>query len=100
MNIYVGNLAASTTQEDLKAAFEVYGAISSAKIIKDFETGISRGFGFVEMNQAEGTKAIAGLNGSELDVNVLIVNEAYEKRNNNNRRFNNNRRSEYDNRRF
>ncbi len=99
MNIYVGNLSASTTEEEVKAAFENYGAVNSTKIIKDFETGVSRGFGFVDMSQNDGAKAIEGLNGSDLNGNAITVNEAYERRNNNrssnygyNRNQNNNRR--------
>jgi len=83
MNIYVGNLSASTTEEEVKAAFENYGTVNSTKIIKDFETGASRGFGFIDMSQTDGAKAIEGLNGSDLNGNAIIVNEAYERRNNN-----------------
>ena len=77
MNIYVGNLSAKTTEEELHEAFESFGDVDSAKIIKDNLTGRSRGFGFVEMpNQDQAQAAIAGLNGKELGGSPLTVNEA------------------------
>jgi len=77
MNIYVGNLSAKTTEEELREAFESFGDVDSAKIIKDNLTGRSRGFGFVEMpNQDQAQAAIAGLNGKELGGSPLTVNEA------------------------
>lgn len=77
MNIYVGNLAPKTSEEELRQAFEAFGEVDSAKIIKDNFTGKSRGFGFVEMrDQAQAQAAIAGLNGKELDGSALTVNEA------------------------
>ena len=79
MNIYVGNLTSTTTEEDLKEAFGTHGQINSVKIIKDFETGQSRGFGFVDMAQNEGKAAIESLNGSDLNGNSIVVNEAYER---------------------
>jgi RNA recognition motif-containing protein len=78
MNIYVGNLN-SATEEDLKEIFGEYGQVSSVKIVKDFETGRSRGFGFVEMSQTDGKKAIEELNDSKLNGYTLIVNEARER---------------------
>lgn len=81
MNIYVGNLTAATTEEDLKEAFGSFGQINSVKIIKDFDTGQSKGFGFVDMAQTAGKSAIDSLNGSEINGNSIIVNEAYERRN-------------------
>lgn len=83
MNIYVSNLASNVTEEDLKELFSEYGHIDSAKVIKDFETGRSRGFGFVEMSQSSGQKAIETLNGTEFNGMPLSVSEAREKRNNN-----------------
>ena len=60
MKIYVGNLSFKATDDDLRAAFEPYGEVVSARVIKDKETGRSRGFGFVEMpNQEQGNDAIA-----------------------------------------
>ena len=77
MNIYVGNLNWRTTEAELQEAFEAYGQVSSAKIVKDRETGQSRGFGFVEMpNDAEGQQAIDALNGADLGGRPLKVNVA------------------------
>src|SRR5208337_520558 len=77
MNIYVGNLSGKTTEEELREAFESFGDVDTAKIIKDNITGRSRGFGFVEMpNQDQAQAAIAAMNGKELDGSALTVNEA------------------------
>ena len=77
MNIYVGNMNFALTNEDLYNLFSQYGAVSSAKIISDRETGRSKGFGFVEMeNSEEGLKAISSLNESEVMGRKLVVNEA------------------------
>jgi RNA recognition motif-containing protein len=77
MNIYVGNLSYETTEDDLRRAFEAYGQVTSASIIKDKYSGESRGFGFVEMsNKAEGEQAIEALNGTDLHGRNLTVNEA------------------------
>ena len=80
MNIYVGNLSYDTTEEGLKALFEEYGQVESVAIIKDRETGRTRGFGFVQMpDDTEGQNAIDGANGKDLDGRELKVNEAREK---------------------
>jgi RNA recognition motif-containing protein len=77
MNIYVGNLPFSMSEETIRQAFEAYGQVSSANIIKDKYSGQSRGFGFVEMpNQAEAQAAIQNLNGKELQGQTLNVSEA------------------------
>jgi RNA recognition motif-containing protein len=77
MNIYVGNLPYSTTDEVLREAFEDFGEVASATVIKDKFSGRSRGFGFVEMpSDAEAQAAIAGLNGTEMDGREITVNEA------------------------
>ena len=77
MNIFVGNLSYTSTDEDLRAIFEAYGEVSSAKIINTRETGRSRGFGFVEMpNDSEGRAAVAALNGRDLEGRQLRVSEA------------------------
>ncbi len=77
MNIYVGNLPYSTTDEDLQGAFEPYGEVSSARVIMDRMTDRSKGFGFVEMpNNQEGQAAISALDGSQLQGRTLKVNEA------------------------
>ena len=77
MNIYVTNLAYTTTEEELSQLFEPYGSVESVRIITDRETGRSRGFGFVEMPDAtEARAAIAGLNGTALGGRALTVDEA------------------------
>ncbi len=77
MNIYVGHLSTEVTEEDLRKAFEDFGQVSSTKIIIDKFTGVSRGFGFVEMpSKEEAESAINGLNGTELMGQPLTVNEA------------------------
>lgn len=77
MNIYVGNLSYSTTEDDLRAVFGNFGEVTSAAVIKDRETGRSKGFGFVEMaNDDEAREAMASLNGSELQGRQVKVNEA------------------------
>ena len=77
MNIYVGNLSYEVTEEDLKEAFEVFGEVETAKVIKDNYSGRSKGFGFVEMSdKAKAESAIEGLNGKELKGRTLNVNEA------------------------
>ncbi len=83
MNIYVGNLSASITEDELRQAFEAFGQIASVSVIRDRFTGESRGFGFVEMpSKEEATAAIEGLNGSTLQGQVLTVNEARPKNDN------------------
>lgn len=77
MNIYVGNLSWEASEQDLRAAFEAYGKVSSASIIKDKLTDRSRGFGFVEMDSvAEAQAAIKALNGQDFKGRALTVNEA------------------------
>jgi len=77
MNIYVGNLSPEITEEDLQQAFETFGQVASVNVIKDKYSGVSRGFGFVEMPaKAEGQAAIDGLNGTRLKGQTLNVNEA------------------------
>jgi RNA recognition motif-containing protein len=76
-NIYVGNLSFQTTEQDLEATFTAYGQVERAQLVKDRETGKSRGFGFVEMaDDASADRAIDALNGSQLDGRNLTVNEA------------------------
>jgi RNA recognition motif-containing protein len=91
MNIYVGNLSREVTEEDLKAAFEAFGQLTSVNIIKDKFSGETRGFGFVEMaSKDEAQAAIDGLNGTDLKGKSLNVNEARpraEKRRGGGRRF-------------
>ena len=82
MNIYVWNLSAKTTDQELREAFESFGEVDTAKIIKDNITGRSRGFGFVEMpNQDQAQTAITEMNGKELGGSALTVNEAKPREN-------------------
>lgn len=77
MNIYVGNLSFTTTDADIKEAFQAFGEVSSCNVITDKYSGQSRGFGFVEMpNKEEAEKAIAELNGKDLKGRNMTVNEA------------------------
>ncbi len=77
MNLYIGNLSHQATEADVQQAFEAFGQVKSATIIKDKLSGVSRGFGFVEMPAAaEAQAAMAGLTGKELLGQSLIVNEA------------------------
>lgn len=77
MNIYVGNLPHATTDDELREAFEAYGAVDSVAIIKDKFTGQSRGFGFVEMpDSGEAQAAIEAMNGATMGQRTLTVNEA------------------------
>ena len=77
MNIYAGNLPWELKEDELKVAFEEFGEVVSATIIKDRFTGKSRGFGFVEMpNKEEADAAIAGMNGTEISDRRIKVNEA------------------------
>ena len=77
MNIYVGNLSYRTTEGELKEDFAQFGEVRRAEIVKDRETDRSKGFGFVEMDDAnEGQKAIDALNEKELGGRTLRVNEA------------------------
>ena len=82
MNIYVSNLSFNVQDEELRNFFTEYGEVSSAKIIMDRETNRSRGFGFVEMSNDEAAKkAIAGLDGSDVDGRTIKVSEARQKEN-------------------
>ena len=77
MNIYTGNLSYQTTSDDLREAFEAFGAVTSASVIMDRETGRSKGFGFVEMaDNAEADAAIKALNGRDLNGRSIKVNQA------------------------
>ena len=74
--IYVGNLSFQTTESDITDAFSSFGAVESVSIITDRETGRSKGFGFVQMAEADADKAITSLNGTDLGGRNLTVNEA------------------------
>ncbi len=78
--IFVGNFSFNTTEADLRQWFEQYGAVDSASVVTDRDTGRSRGFGFVEMpNNTEADAAIAALNGKQTGGRALTVNEARPK---------------------
>jgi len=74
--IYVGNLSFKTTEDELTSMFEQVGAVESVSIITDRDTGRSKGFGFVSMNDDDAEKAIAQFNGKEVGGRALTVNEA------------------------
>ena len=76
IKIYIGNLSWGTTDDGLKKAFERFGAVNDANVARDRDTGRSRGFGFVEMEEGPARTAIEEMNGAELDGRVLKVSEA------------------------
>ena len=76
MNIYVGNLPWSSTEDEVRAAFEAYGQVTSVKLIEDRETGRPRGFGFVEMDDDGGQAAIDALDGTDFGGRNIKVNQA------------------------
>lgn len=81
MNLYVGNLSYSTSDDGLRSTFSAYGNVVSAKVITDKFSGRSRGFGFVEMGtDEEGRAAIEALNGKSLDGRNITVSEAKPKK--------------------
>ena len=79
-NIFVGNLSFGATEEMVRSLFEQYGTVDRVSVVTDRDTGRARGFGFVEMSvNAEAERAIASLNGKDLDGRALNVNEARPK---------------------
>jgi RNA recognition motif-containing protein len=81
-NIFVGNLSFEATEGAVRTMFEEFGTVDRVNIVTDRDTGRARGFGFVEMtNDGEGQKAIAALNGRDMDGRALNVNEARPKEN-------------------
>jgi len=74
MNIFVGSLSYDVTETEFKELFEAYGEVTSAKIITDRDTGRSKGFGFIEMEN--GQEAIDALNGKDVSGRTIVVNEA------------------------
>ncbi|MDR1380112.1 MAG: RNA-binding protein [Tannerella sp.] len=81
MNIYVGNLNYRIREDDLKSVMERYGVVDSVKVVKDRETGRSKGFAFVEMqDDDEAKKAIEELNEKELEGRLMVVKEAIPKK--------------------
>ncbi|CAA7195581.1 RNA-binding protein [Chryseobacterium nematophagum] len=91
MNIFVSNINYATKEYELQDLFSEFGEVSSAKIITDKETGRSRGFGFIEMNDDEGQQAIEALNGREFNGKELNVSEAKPREEKPRRSFDNNR---------
>ncbi|MDR1810545.1 MAG: RNA-binding protein [Prevotella sp.] len=95
MNIFIAGLSYNITDGDLANLFGEYGEISSAKVITDRDSGRSKGYGFVEMDDEFAQKAIEELNGAEYDGRTISVSEARprtENRDGGQRRFNNNNR--------
>lgn len=79
-NVFVGNMSFEATEGGLRSLFEPFGEITRIQLITDRDTGRARGFGFVEMsNDEEAAKAIAALNGTQMDGRALNVNEAKPK---------------------
>jgi RNA recognition motif-containing protein len=78
-SIYVGNIAFSTSEDDIRNLFSQFGEVNSVKFISDRETGRFRGFGFVEMDDAAAREAVQALNGKEVGGRALKVNEAQER---------------------
>lgn len=89
MDIFVAKLNHETSSDDLKEAFQKFGEVASAKIIIDYQTGRSKGYGFVEMpNDEEGSEAISQLNDTELDGNIIVVKQSEPKGRNPRSRYN------------
>jgi RNA recognition motif-containing protein len=76
--LYVGNLSFDTTEDSLRSLFAEHGTVESAKLISDRDTGRPRGFGFVEMSNADASRAMQALNGKDFEGRSLKVNEAQE----------------------
>ena len=88
MEIFVGNLAPQTTEAELTELFKTYGEVRSAQVKRDLFSGVSKGFGFVEMpGRQHSLNAIAGLNGKDLNGQPLNVNEARGPQSGGRRRF-------------
>ncbi len=80
MNIYIGNLSRDVNEQELEAEFEAFGEVKSVKVIKEPESGISRGFGFVEMpNNSEADAAVKALNGKQVKGQRLKISEAHSR---------------------
>ena len=79
MKLYVGNLPFSVSEDSLRAAFAPYGTVESLSLISDRDTGRPRGFGFVEMSNADAARAMQALDGADFEGRALKVNEAQDK---------------------
>jgi RNA recognition motif-containing protein len=77
--LYVGNLPFSATEDAVRALFSAHGTVEKVSLINDRDTGRPRGFGFVEMNNADAARAMQSLNGKEMDGRALKINEAQDK---------------------
>ena len=77
--LYVGNLPYNATEDDLRTLFSPYGAVASVAIITDRDTGQPRGFGFVEMSNADASRAMQALNGTDFNGRTLKINEAQDR---------------------
>jgi RNA recognition motif-containing protein len=77
--LYVGNLPFSATEDSVRALFAPHGTVEKISLITDRDTGRPRGFGFVEMSNAEAARAMQALNGKDMDGRALKVNEAQER---------------------
>jgi cold-inducible RNA-binding protein len=77
--LYVGNLPFSATEDAVRALFATHGTVEKVSLITDRETGRPRGFGFVEMSNADASRAMQALNGKEMDGRSLKINEAQDK---------------------
>jgi RNA recognition motif-containing protein len=90
--LFVGSLSYSVNDDQLQQAFQAVGTVVSAKVIMDRETGRSKGFGFVEMgSEEEAQKAVATMNGKEIEGRAVVVSEARPQENRERRPFNDNR---------
>ena len=83
--LYVGNLPFSATDESVRALFAKHGTVEKVALIEDRDTGRPRGFGFVEMSNADASRAMQALNGTDFDGRTLKVNEAQDRPKDNNR---------------
>jgi RNA recognition motif-containing protein len=77
--LYVGNLPFSATEDAVRTLFAAHGTVEKVSLINDRDTGRPRGFGFVEMNNADAARAMQSLNGKEMDGRALKINEAQDK---------------------
>ena len=77
--LYVGNLPFSATEDSVRDAFAAHGTVEKVALINDRDTGRPRGFGFIEMSNADASRAMQAMNGKEMDGRMLKVNEAQDK---------------------